>query len=316
MKDSLLPHLVCPTCLESLDLTVEHRDRLEIERGALHCRRCAAAYPIVRWIPRFVSSDAYATTFSYQWDIHRKTQVDSLAGHDESRKTFLLKTGFTDAELRKALALDVGCGTGRFMEIAVSMGAAVIGVDLSYAVDSAFANMGRREGVHLVQADLFKLPFRPGTFDTIYSIGVLHHTPSTRDAFLGLPPLVKPGGLIAIWVYGCEEEYTRYVERVRLLTVRIPKRLLYWLCWLCVPVLHTMLRVPLLWRVAVRIPTSEQHRGLRWDVLDTFDQYAPRYRWNHTEPEVREWFEKAGLEDVSALSFPVSMRGRRPARGA
>lgn len=311
VKASLMQYLACPSCMGALDLEVEAGDEREIERGRLRCCQCAAGYPIVNWIPRFVPSDAYAQSFSYQWDIHRKTQVDSLAGHDESRKAFPLKTGFTDSELGNALTLDVGCGAGRYMEIAASMGAEVIGVDLSYAVDSAFANMGRRERIHLVQADLFKMPFRPGTFDAIYSIGVLHHTPSTREGFLALPSLLKPRGRIAIWVYAWAEEYSAYLDRVRLLTVRLPKRLLYGLCWVCVPILHAMMRLPVLWRVARRIPTSDQHRGLRWDVLDTFDLYSPQYRWNHTEAEVREWFEKASLEDVSVLSFPVSLRGRK-----
>ncbi len=311
MKKSLTRYLACPRCMGPLGLAAEVRDGQEIERGRLDCRRCPVAYPIAGGIPRFVSSDAYTRSFSYQWAVHRQTQVDSLSGHDESRKAFALKTGFTESELRGALTLDVGCGTGRYMEIAASLGAEVIGVDLSFAVDSAYANMGRRERIHLIQADLFRMPFHPGTFDAIYSIGVLHHTPSTRDAFLALPPLLKPGGRIAIWVYVWEEGYSTFVDRVRVLTVRLPKRLLYWLCWLCVPVLHATQKLPLLWQVARRIPTSDQGRGLRWDVLDTFDLYSPRFQWKHTVSEVREWFEKANLEDVTVMSFPVSVRGRR-----
>ena len=45
------------------------------------------------------------------------------------------------------------------------------------------------------------LPFRRGSFDLVFSIGVLHHTPSTEQAFRALVPLVKPGGEIAISVY-------------------------------------------------------------------------------------------------------------------
>lgn len=312
MKKSLLQYLACPGCAGSLKLEVETGDEREIERGRLHCQTCAAAYPIIDGIPRFVATDAYTKSFSYQWNLHRTTQVDSLAGHEESRKTFLLKTSFSDAELKGKLVLDVGCGTGRFMEIAADLGTEVVGLDLSYAVDVAYGNMGRRQGVHIVQADLFRMPFRPATFDAIYSIGVLHHTPSTRDAFLALPPLLKPAGIIAIWVYMWGGDYSVYLDRVRSLTVHLPKPLLYGLCWIWVPLLHALAKFPLLLQITKRIPTSDQHLGLRWDVLDTFDSYSPKYQWKHTEAEVREWFEKADLEDVTVLSFPVSMRGRRP----
>jgi len=312
MKESLLRYLVCPGCARSFGLEVEARDEQEIERGRLHCQACTAAYPIINGIPRFVATDSYTKSFSLQWNIHRTTQVDSLAGHGESRKTFEMKTGFTDAELKGRLVLDVGCGTGRFMEIAADLGAEVVGVDLSYAVDAAYVNMGRRQGIHIVQADLLRMPLRPATFDAIYSIGVLHHTPSTRDAFLALPPLLKPAGIIAIWVYMWDGDYSVYLDRVRSLTVHLPKPLLYGLCWIWVPLLHALAKLPVLRRIATRIPTSDQHRGLRWDVLDTFDSYSPKYQWKHTEAEVREWFERADLEDVTVLSFPVSVKGRRP----
>lgn len=313
MKESLLQHVVCPDCVGALGLEVEARDAREIKQGRLVCQRCASAYPIINGIPRFVVTDSYTKSFSLQWNIHRKTQVDSLSGHEESRKEFVRKTGLTDSELKGRLVLDVGCGTGRYMEIAVDRGAEVIGLDLSYAVDAAYENMGRREGMHIVQADLFRIPFRPAAFDVVYSIGVLHHTLSTRDAFFCLPPLLKPGGLIAIWVYAWCGEYTMHLDQVRSLTRYLPKLLLYGLCWLCVPLLHAMARLPRLRPIAMGIPTSDQRRGLRWDVLDTFDLWSPQYQWKHTETEVREWFERADLEDVTVLSFPVSVKGRRPA---
>ncbi len=313
MKDSLLQYLVCPDCRESLALTVAGRDGEEIERGHLRCGLCARVYPILKGIPRFVETDAYVGSFSFQWNVHRKTQVDSLSGHSESHKTFKTKTGFAESDLTGKLVLDVGCGTGRFMEVAADWGAEVIGLDLSYAVDAAYANMGRRRGIHIVQGDVFKPPFRPSTFDAIYSIGVLHHTPSTKKAFLALPSLLNPAGLIAIWVYVWAGDYSKRLDRVRALTVGLPERLLYGLCWVCVPLLHALARVPLLGRAAQYIPTSNQRRGLAWDVMDTFDVYSPRYQWKHTEPEVMGWFKEAGLEEVLALSFPVSVRGRRPA---
>lgn len=311
MKESLLRRLVCPECHGALTLAVDARENQEIERGLLRCGPCARDYPILRGVPRFVDTDQYVGSFSFQWNVHRTTQVDSLSGHAESSKTFLMKTGLTGAELKEKLVLDVGCGTGRFMEIAAESGAEVIGLDLSFAVDAAYTNMGRRPGIHIVQADVFKPPFPPATFDAIYSIGVLHHTPSTREAFLALPPLLKPAGVVAIWVYVWAGLYSQRLDRVRSLTVGLPKRLLYGLCWIVVPLLHALAWIPILGRLTEYIPTSNQKRGLAWDVMDTFDVYSPRYQWKHTEPEVVGWFKEAKLEEIKVLEFPVSVRGRR-----
>ena len=315
MKEALLRHLACPECKEAFFVTVDQREGEEVAEGRLHCRGCTQNYPIHRGVPRFVPTDAYTGNFSFQWQVHRTTQVDSLAGHSESRQAFGRKTGFSAGEINGRLVLDVGCGTGRYTEVAAGLGAEVIGLDLSYAIDAAYTNMGRQPGVHFVQADILKMPFREATFDAAYSIGVLHHTPNTREAFLRMPPFVKPGGSVAIWVYKWERDFSIGLDRLRPLTTRLPTPLLYAGCWIGVPILHALARVPGFRRTARWIPTSTQGRGLAWDVLDTFDLYSPQYQWKHDEPEVRRWFEEASLDDVIELEFPVSFRGRKPMGG-
>ena len=311
MKETLVSYLVCPDCKRSLNLSVQEVDGQEIVRGDLLCSSCSIGFPIIGGIPRFVSTDAYVGNFSFQWNTHRTTQVDSLAGHSESLKTFHTKTGLTASELKGKLVLDVGVGTGRFMEVANSLGGEVIGIDLSYAVEAAYTNMGRRAGVHVVQADVFRLPFRSETFDVIYSIGVLHHTPDTGKAFACLPHLLKRDGVVAIWVYVEAGAYSRRLDRVRAITTRVPQLPLYAICWILVPFFRTMMRVPGLGYLAMLVPISNQGRGLAWDVLDTFDAYSPRYQWKHTELEVGGWFKDANLADIRVLSFPVSVRGRK-----
>ncbi len=56
--------------------------------------------------------------------------------------------------------------------------------------------------LHFVEASVFAVPFAPGTFDVIYSRGVLHHTVSTERAFRNMAALAKPGGTVYLWVYG------------------------------------------------------------------------------------------------------------------
>ena len=57
MKERLLDLVVCPACRGSLELEVQEREGPEIREGSLHCRPCAAVYPIRRKIPRFVAMD-------------------------------------------------------------------------------------------------------------------------------------------------------------------------------------------------------------------------------------------------------------------
>lgn len=277
------------------------------------CPRCGARYPRVRGVLRFVTSEHYSGSFGYQWNRFARTQLDSANGTTRSRDAFVEKTGWRLEDLRGLRILDAGCGMGRFAEVCADAGAEVHGIDLSSAVDAAAANLGSRPNVSIHQADILNLPFAPGTFDRIYSLGVLHHTPDTRRAFLSLVPLLKPGGEIAIWVYDSSLRYVMAGSLLwRHLTTRLPQPTLLKLCRLAVPMYHVH-RLPLLGFLTRRaLPTSMDDLP-DWRWLDTFDWYAPHFQYKHSLPEVRGWFEEAGLTAISHQAFPVSVRGTRPA---
>jgi SAM-dependent methyltransferase len=310
MNHSFTPLLACPACKQDLHIETTASSMQVIETGNLHCTN-GHSYPILGGIPRFVSSDGYASNFGFEWNLHNKTQLDTDTRH-ESEETFKEKTGFVPEDFRGKLVLDVGCGMGRFSDVASRWGATVVGIDLTSAVDAAYANIGQRDNVHLAQADIFALPFRDETFDFIFSIGVLHHTPNTRAAFDQLPRLLKPGGRIAIWVYSEKMRgWSRVSDLYRHVTTRLPKRLLYALSHVAVPWYHVS-RVPRIGQLAWRLLPTSIHADPEWRVLDTFDWYSPTYQWKHSELEVRDWFENQGLVSLTPLSFPTSMQGTRP----
>ncbi len=196
------------------------------ESTGTRCAGCGTAVPVIRGIPRFVASDAYTASFSFEWNRHRKTQLDDAASR-ESEETFRAKTGVSPEEVSGRLVLDVGCGMGRFADVVSGWGGNVVGIDLSLAAEAAHANLGGRENVRILQADLFHLPFRPGMFDIVYSLGVLHHTPDCEKAFRQLVPFVRPGGRLCLWVYGPTGPWVRVARSYRQVAVRMPRRLAF-----------------------------------------------------------------------------------------
>jgi len=268
----------------------------------------------VRGIPRFVRSDAYAASFGFEWNLHSTTQIDSVQASDVSAQVLTEKTGLTPDDVRGKRVLDAGCGAGRFTEVLVKWGAEVVAADLSTAVDAAFLHVGGRPQALVIQADIGALPLAPESFDFIISIGVLHHTPDTRRFFLKLPPLLKPGGTIAIWVYPPERDYVRRLPWIPL-TGRLPPRLFHGFCKSLVLRTRRFPGHPLTAWVNEVFPTSRQDHGVENDILDTFDGYSPRFHGVHSVDEVRGWFEEAGLESIEALSIATALRGRRRATG-
>ena len=183
MKARLLDILVCPSCgnLHPLELKDQEVKGQEIISGVLVCSHCQARYPVRDSIPRFVESDQYADSFGFEWNQFNRVQMDVPGKSSESENTIKEKTNLTSEKVAGKVVLDAGAGAGRFAEVISRWGAKdVIAADISSAVVACYRNIGERENVHVIQADLFHLPLRRESFDIVYSIGVLHHTPSTR----------------------------------------------------------------------------------------------------------------------------------------
>jgi SAM-dependent methyltransferase len=280
------------------------------EHGAHAADRLVA--PREGGVLRFVESDAYARSFGKEWNWFATTQLDRPEEErTESRQTFAEKTGFRPEQMRGKTVLDVGCGMGRFAEVAAAPGARVVGVDLSVAVEAAHRNLGDLPNTAFIQADVFDLPLRDDSFDLIYSIGVLHHTPDTRAAFEALPRLLRPGGRIAIWVYSNERRlWYLSSDLYRRVTTRMDEARLLRLCRRVAP-LGRLYRARLGRYLTPLLPVSN-HPDPEWRVLDTFDWYAPKYQWKHSWSEVEGWFEDAGLVDIRRHEFPVAVSGERP----
>lgn len=310
MKHHALEFLVCPTCHGDLGLQVELEEGSEIMAGWLSCRPCARDYPIVRGVPRFVDQGLYASSFGYQWNRFREVQLDSRNGTRESERTLFETTGWSESDYRGRLVLDAGVGAGRFAEVVARHGGEVVGIDLTEAVDAAWANIGSHERVHIVQADIFSMPFRDARFDLAYSVGVLHHTPDTRAAFDRVAAKVGPDGGLAVFIYHGYGPSNRFSDLYRRVTTRLPTRLMLAAAWMAVP-LYPLYRAPLLGSVLRIVAPMSVHHDARWRWLDTFDWYTPKFQWKHHYPEVFRWFKEAGFAVDAVFDEPIRMRGTR-----
>ena len=300
MKRGLLDLLTCPDCRSPFDLRDASEVAGEVESGWLSCSGGNHSYPIRRFIPRFVEADGYADAFGLEWNEFRTTHLDSFTGLSRLDTEFRSFLDFPIEHLKGKLVLDAGCGLGRFSEIVLNYGGQVVAVDMSRAIDAAFENLNHRDDIHFIQADIFKLPFRPETFDVAYSTGVLHHTPDPPAAFACLPPLVKPGGRVMTMVYAkYNKAYLATVEFYRKLTKRLPQKALLKLSYIAVP-LYYVSKVPALGPFITRIliPVSVNPPTHRWRVGNTFDLYSPRYAFYYDHVEVFNWYEKAGLTRI------------------
>jgi len=104
--------------------------------------------------------------------------------------------------------LDAGCGGGRWSYGLAKLGARVTAVDTNPSAIAATRAALEELTVEadFLQSDLeslhTKLPHE--SFDLVWSWGVLHHCISFTGALKSIARLVKPGGLIYMYLYGRE----------------------------------------------------------------------------------------------------------------
>ena len=314
MKEKLLSYLVCPSCNDSLELSVERTEQQEIMEGALRCRACAASYPITRGIPRFaelaeVETEKQATAANFGWQWQHFTDHD--AHYAEQFLGWIAPV--TPEFFRGKVVLEGGCGKGRHTQLAARWGAQdVVGIDLSGAVETAFAATRSLPNAHVVQADIYRLPLAR-KFDYAFSVGVLHHLPDPRGGFMSLASKVKPGGYLSAWVYGAEnnEWLTRWLNPVReRVTSRIDPRVLLQLSKL--PAACMYLATKLVYGPLNRNGSSfAQHLfyndylsaiatfGWREQHLIVFDHLVAPTAFYIARAEFEEWWRELGARDVT-----------------
>ena len=310
MKETLLPLLACPHCEGDLTLNAERRDAAEIMEGSLACATCSRTFPIVRGVPHFADEQSEvqektAEAFGYEW-----TRYSELAAR--YRKQFLDWLRPVDETFFKGKrVLEGGCGKGRHTALAAEFGVdAIVSIDLSEAVDAAYANTRHLANAHIVQGDLNKPPVKR-VFDYAFSIGVLHHLPDPERGFHALVSKLKPGGAISAWVYGREGNgwIVHVVTPIREhVTSHLPHAMLDGLSGLITVPLFAATR--LLYR-----PTRNNAIGkalpygayLSYIADFPFSEQRSIVFDHHVEPvafyirrnEFEGWFKRAGLERVT-----------------
>ncbi|GAB2477768.1 class I SAM-dependent methyltransferase [Streptosporangium sandarakinum] len=99
------------------------------------------------------------------------------------------------------LCLDIGCGTGLYLEAIRSTGRTVVGLDRS--ADQLRLARGR-DGAPLLQGDATRLPFAAGTFATVTALWVSTDVGDFAGLVREAARVLRPGGMLLFYgVHPC-----------------------------------------------------------------------------------------------------------------
>lgn len=327
MHIELLEILRCPKTGQRLALEDPVYRGEQVHSALLVSEDGQNRYSIRDFIPRFVSESNYADNFGMQWNKFRQTQLDSYSGHSISADRFWKATGWAPEEIAGKWVLDVGCGAGRFAEVALQAGAKVVALDYSGAVDACFANLRHHPNLNVVQGDIYSLPFLNAFFPFVYSLGVLQHTPDVAKAFAALPVMVTEGGQLCTDFYWKRLQTMLHAKYLlRPITKRLPQQELFRFLERTVPILLKTSQIfggmPFAWQYLKRLVPVASYTGIypldkrqleEWALLDTFDMLGPRYDNPQRAPIIRAWMLSAGLEEIDIFKVTLLVaRGRKP----
>jgi len=279
-----------------------------------------ARHPAIRQPrPGCIRQSRHRRKFGWQWT--HFTQAD-----ERYAEQFLAWIAPVRPEFfANKVMLEGGCGKGRHTQLAASWGAReVIGIDLSEAVESAFAATRGTPNAHVVQADIYKLPF-PQIFDYAFSVGVLHHLPDPRAGFKSLAEKVKPGGHLSAWVYGAEnnEWITRWINPLR---KGLTSRIIHAHCCTCqkLPTAALYLATKLIYRPLNRRGNGAIAQHLFYnDYLKAISAFGWREQhtivFDHlvapTASTFRVRSSKTGWREISANDVQISWHNKNSWRG-
>lgn len=190
----------------------------------VRCQGCAAAFPVdsERQVCSLLGPSAGTDTKQdiREWwgDFYRQRYAaldGKLAAADLDRRLVELEDLFRQrqhlavvemplGELAGKTVLEIGTGAGGHSAIFQKHGASVVGVDITFERAASTAlklSLVGGGGGRSYQADAEALPFRDGSFDIVYSNGVLHHSEDTDRCLAEVYRVLKPGGRAVIMLY-------------------------------------------------------------------------------------------------------------------
>lgn len=294
--------LVCPQC---------KADLRPFQEG-YSCRSCGIDYPVRGGVLRMlgqVTIQEEKTRAAFDYEHRQFEQAQYLRISSKLVDDWLGDVKLPKEYFAGRTVLDMGCGSGRWTYALATLGARVIAVDFTDAAVDITREVTRNfPNVEVIQANLFRLPFKPEQFDFVVSWGVLHHTADTHAGFRAIAPLVRPGGILHIMVYERRSPVkVAGTELLRMVLRKISPERRYRFCRHLVVKNGFVFQLLRGFVACVRVQDLTPTFDAEAAQFGLYDWYSPRYNHLHSIQEVRRWFQQEGFSE-SEVTTPIKYR--------
>lgn len=211
--------------------------------------------------------------------------------------------------------LDAGCGMGRWSKFVAKKSKRLFCVDISESIDIAKEYLKLEKNILFVQADLVNLPFRDNLFDSIYSLGVLHHIPDTKKAFFELYRVIKEEGDLLTYLYYSFDNRPYWYkllfyisDMLRLFISKLPKRLAHFFAFFLALLIYEpfvylgkFLNFIGLTILANKLPLYQVYKDKSFYVIfnDSIDRFSTPLEKRFSKKEIATIFRESGFKEIT-----------------
>lgn len=219
----------------------------------------------------------------------------------------------------KRFILDAGTGTGRDAQLySKNSRAQVFGIDISEGIFTAYQDLKKLPNLHLIRADLTRLPFRDLFFDFISCDQVLHHTPEPKASLRLLLKALRPKSPIAFYLYKKKGPIREFCDDyLRRTTNRMPEKECRRFAEAITKLGRSLAKAKTKVRIPENIPllkiragTYDLQRFFHWNffkcfwnptfdyktnILINLDWYHPYHAHRYDPPEIMGWCRELNL---------------------
>lgn len=212
------------------------------------------------------------------------------------------------------IAIDFGCGSGRWTKYIHKKFSAVAAVDPSNAIFSASSLLKELNNIHLYKASIDALPFNDNYFDFGFSLGVLHHIPDTKKALTDCVKKIKPGGYFLVYLYYSLDNrgfifhtLFKISNLIRLVVSRLPGKLKRIVCDILAVIFYMpfvlacrilkIFGMPESFRM--KIPLQIYEKASFYIIRnDSLDRFGTPLEQRFSKEEIYSMMAQAGLTDI------------------
>jgi len=269
-------------------------------------------------IPQFFAKESknidqdVVSDFGDEWIKFDSFDTEELATIGDTYFNLLESRSITD----KSEVLDIGCGTGRWAYYLADQVGFIEAIDPSKAVISASKLLAKKKNTRITQCDLENIPFDEKSFDLVYSLGVLHHMPDTKEAINIATTFVKTNGYLLLYLYYSLDNRGLLFKSIfhisnlfRQVICRLPKGLKQIVCdviglfvyYPLVGLAKLLKRANVSKSIWSKLPLSvyaENDCSLQILRNDALDRFGTKLENRFSRVEIKSMMENAGLDNI------------------